>query len=269
MDAEHPAARFAGSVATLRSRATLASIALGAVALARGWEVIAYGYSVMLLGEVPPEGADPELMARLENADALVNSGQILIPLTFVVCAVLFLRWMHRLALLARQLDASRRWLPAQAVWAWIIPFVSLARPYQIISDIHSALEPDKVEAPATRRDPDASNDYRSVAFIEPSPALKMPAALVGLWWGMFLVMSFGSRIVTMVTTKVASTPEAVTSAYHGYMFVSGVAVVAAVLAITVVRGVTARAAERYRRIRESTPEALIAQGVELEAQSQ
>lgn len=265
MDEEHPATRLEPSVATLRRRANFAIGALAITMLVRGWDFVALAWSVGLVEAVPDtgEGAGPELMASLETADKLVDAGNVAIPITFVVTAILFLRWAHRLVALTRDLGAVLMWRPAQAVWAFFVPFVSFVRPYQIFSSVHAALDPEKVAAPAPRVDPSAQVDYRSVAFVEPSRARSLPAALIGVWWGAFLVMSLGARLLGMDKTP-AESVAAVVSAYHRAMFVSFVAVVAAALATSVVRGLTARVEERFRRVRWSSPEALAAQRIRL-----
>ena len=48
MNEEHPASHIQPSVMELRSRATLAAIALGAVMIARGWDVLVRQWSIGL-----------------------------------------------------------------------------------------------------------------------------------------------------------------------------------------------------------------------------
>ncbi|MBX3210890.1 MAG: DUF4328 domain-containing protein [Labilithrix sp.] len=266
MDAEHPALRLEPSVATLRLRANLTIGALALTMLVRGWDFATRMWSLGLIEQVPDtgEGAGPELMASLETADKLVEVGTVAIPLSFVLTAIAFLLWTHRLVALTRDLGAILIWRPAQAVWGFIIPFVSFVRPYQVLSAVHAALEPEKVTPPMPRVDPSAQVDYRSVAFVEPSRARHLPAALIGVWWGAFLLMSLGARLLG-VGAKGAETVDAVVSMYHQAMFVSFVAVAAAALATTVVRGLTARLEERFRRIRWSSPEELAAQRISLD----
>ena len=267
MDGEHPAAHLLPSVVVLRRRATLAIIALGAVMLARGASLLALEWSVVLLRSIPTcgSGAPPALMDRIRAADAIVNATNTAIAITFVVTAIVFLRWMHRLVLLTRALDAALAWSPSEAVWSFIIPLVGLVRPYQILSAVHTALAPENVAPVDVRVEPSAQGDYRSVVFVAPSAAIAIPAAPVAMWWGAFILLSVGTRVVTMVTTGAKSTTvDGAVTSYHGTMLADAVAVIAAALAIMVVRGLTARAVERFRRIRESTPEALAAQGIRL-----
>lgn len=260
---EDTAARLDSSLKTLRQRSTLAVIALAAVMVARGVEVLALNWSLDLLALVPQDGhgAPPELMDRLRAADAVVNATSIAIALSFVAAAFTFSWWTHRLVLSSQQLDAKVGITPGGAIWAFVIPILGLIKPYKVFNDLHRALEPDNVALPAPRVDHDAQGDYRSTKFVEMAPAGRLPQALLGLWWGAFVVMCLASRLLT-ATTRDAKTISAITDMYHGNMFVSAVAVVAAGLAITVVRGFTARAGERYRRIRGSTTEELAAQGI-------
>jgi hypothetical protein len=260
----HPAARLVLSVVALHRRATLTVVAFGAVMLARATDLVLREWSISLIRSIPDtgEGAGPELMSRLQAADGLVNAGNIAITITFITTAVVFLRWMHRLVVLTRALGGKLAWTPAQAVWAFFIPIISLIRPYQVLTAAHTALDPEHVAPPAPRVDPSAQRDYRSVAFVHPPPAPNLPKALIGFWWGAFVVMSVSGKLLTAFSTP--SAPDAVISAYRSDMFVSFAAVVAAALAVTVVRGLTARVAERFRRIRESSPESLVEQRIVL-----
>ncbi|MBX3226253.1 MAG: DUF4328 domain-containing protein [Labilithrix sp.] len=264
MNEEHPAAHLQESVAALRRRATFAVVGLAAAMLARGIDLVLREWSIVLLEPVRASGeaASPELLAQLTTADATIDAIVVAVTVTFVVTGFFFIRWMHRLVALTRALGATIPWTPSQAGWAFIIPFISLVRPYQVLSSTRAALEPENVAPPAPRVDPSAQGDYRSTAFIVPAPAQRLPAALIGLWWGAFLVLSLGGRLLP----KDMSTVDKVVSAYQMSMFVDAAALVAGALAITVVRGLTARLEERFRRIRASTPEALAAQGIELGA---
>jgi hypothetical protein len=269
MREDHPAAHLQPFVVELRRRALLVVVAFGAVVLARVWDVATREWSLRLLRSLHgvaggEDGTGDELArfaTRLTPADQLVNAGGIAITVTFAATAVVFLRWVHRLVLVARALGADLAWDPSQAVWGFFVPFLSLIRPYQVLFSTHTALAPAKVAEPPPRVDRDAQTDYRSVAFLEHAPGRKLPRAWIGFWWIAFLLMSIGGQLATL---DKATTPDEVTSAYQTSMVVSLIAIAAAAFGITVVRGLTARAEERFRRIRQSTPEALAEQGIDL-----
>lgn len=239
-----------------------ACVALGVVAVVRAVDFALRQWSIGLVRSIPDEGAGPELMAQLETADRFIDTNNVAILVTFVVTAILYLRWLHGIVTLTLALGGALSWRPAQAVWSFFIPFANFVRPYQAVLAVREALDPKKVAPPGPRVDPSAQVDYRSTPFVEPTPAPKLPPAPVGAWWGGFLVMSIGARLSNIGPSM--TNPQSVITAYHGAMVVSFAAVVAATLAIVVVRGLTARAEERFRCIRESSPEALAAQNIVL-----
>jgi hypothetical protein len=262
--AEHPAAPYDRPVAELRTRATLALVALAATALARAWDFGARQWSISLLQSfaLTEQGSQPASQAQLELADQLVNLGAFAINALLLGTAIVFLRWVHRLVMLTRALGApDLRWTPSQAVWGFIIPFISLVRPYQVLRDVQQRLEPEEIAPPAPRLDRDLQADYRSSALVVPPRAKTLTSSMLGLWWGSFIAMSVVSRLANAFG-KGASSTDAVVSAYHSDMLASALAVVAAALAMQVVRSLTSRLEERFRRIRHTTPESLAEQRV-------
>ncbi|HVH41010.1 MAG TPA: DUF4328 domain-containing protein, partial [Labilithrix sp.] len=201
MSAEHPAERYERSVVELGTRAKLACLALGASALGELYDLAAREWSIHLLREY--SSADPAtqvaLYPGLESADRLVNFGAVAGAVLLLVTGPLFLRWVHRLASLTRALGEAGHlsWSPAQAVWAFIIPFISLFRPYQVLSELQQKLDPDDILPPAPRVDRDAQSDYRSVALVTPPAPKPVPRALLGLWWGCFIASNLISRLST------------------------------------------------------------------------
>jgi len=269
MDADHPAQRYDGPVAELRKRARLAVGALAVTLLARGWDVGARQWSIALLQPLLTTGdaAHRATHSQLEFADRLVNFGGSVIGPAFLVTAILFLRWVHGLVKLTRQLGVDRLpWTPSQAVWGFIIPVISLIRPFQVLRDVQQGLDPNEITPPPPRIDRDVQTDYRSVALAIPPSASRLPSSFLGIWWASFMFGSVVSRI-TNAFSKIDESSnriESVVTSYHASMFSSAILVVAAGFAILVVRSLTARLEERFRRIRHSTRESLAAQRIVL-----
>lgn len=258
------------SVAELTKRATSATIALSLMLGAKIYDIAVRQWSIAQLRSFVDSDAgdrfDPAF-GRLELADRLVNAGVFAQAGIGLVTAILFLRWVHRLVSLTASLGGGPlRWSPAQSVWAFIIPFVSLFRPYQVLTLIQTQLGPDDIEPPAPQVnvDSDAPTDYRTVAFSTPPAAKPLPRSLLGFWWGSFMSGAIVSRIANSVIGRAPTDIDTVVDAYHFEMFADAIWIVAAVLAISVVRSLTARLEERFRRIRYSTPEALARQGIVL-----
>jgi hypothetical protein len=269
MDADHPALLYDRPVAELRTRARLAVGVLAVTLLARGWDVGARQWSIGLLQTLLTSG-DPVQRAtqsQLELADRLVNLGAGVIGPAFLVTAILFLRWVHALVKLTRQLGVDGlAWTPSQAVWGFIIPVVSFIRPYKVLRDVQQGLDPDEIAPPPPRVDRDVQAGYRGVTFeVPPSPS-RLPSSFLGAWWGSFMFGSVVARIASASSNvdKSGNRIESLVTSYHVAMFSSAVLVVAAAFAILVVRSLTARLEERFRRIRHSTPESLSAQGIAL-----
>jgi hypothetical protein len=148
---------------------------------------------------------------------------------------------------------------PGDAVGAFLIPVVSIYRPYRVVRDLHDSLAPELVDNPP----PEVRADgYRTVQIKAPPTAKKIPYAYIGAWWGTFwatgiimrLAADGGTRrnLDTIVTEDTWSIVAAV------------IALASTVLGVTIVRSITARLVERFRRIRHSTIESLEEQRIEL-----
>lgn len=263
MTSDHPAAHFERSIIELRRRATLAIVALGVTMAVRTWDVGARAWTI---GLVRTMDSDPGTItqAQLETADSLVDFGLFATVLMMVVTAIFFLRWIHRLVKLTRSLGAEDlRWKPSEAVWAFLIPFISLFRPYQVLRDVQQRLEPEEIEPPSVQLDRNVETDYRSVAFVVPPAPKPLPNSLLGLWWGSYVAVNVMGRVANSFG-KHSSSIDSIMTSYELAIFTSALAVVVAVLAVGVIRSLTARLGERFRRIRHSTPESLTAQRIVL-----
>ncbi len=226
MHDEHPAAPYDRPVAQLGTRARLAVAALAATALVHVWDLGARQWSIGVLEEFA-KAEQPAPLGPLELADMLVNLGYFASYGLLVITAILFLRWIHGLVKLTRALGAQDlKWRPSQAVWGFIIPFISLVRPYQVLRDVQQRLDPEEIEPPAPRLDRDVETDYRSVAFVVPPPAKRLSASFLGLWWASFI----GMNLIGHVTQRFAGAEEvdAVITMYHVAMLQSIVAIAAA-----------------------------------------
>ncbi len=113
-----------------------ACVALGVVAVVRAVDFALRQWSIGLVRSIPDEGAGPELMAQLETADRFIDTNNVAILVTFVVTAVLYLRWLHGIVTLTLALGGALSWRPAQAVWTFFIPFANFAMIYTVMRQI-------------------------------------------------------------------------------------------------------------------------------------
>lgn len=198
--------------------------------------------------------------AALATSDQLVGFGAMAQLAVFALTATLFLRWLHKTVELTRALGGDTlRFTPKDAVWGFIIPFVSFQRPYQVVRDVHDHLAPDAVpDAQAIART-DESMGYRQVALDAPPAPVKIPHAAIGAWWATFWI---GNVIANIAARQSATTIDSLLAANVMNSAADAVEIVSALLAVVMVRGLDARLQERYRRVRHNTPETLQAAGV-------
>lgn len=216
----------------LDGRARWAVIALIAVivtdALAIGSDLL----EIRLMNRViDGEGVD---VATLESNDDRQSVAAVLLLVAYVAAVVFFIRWFNaayrNLPLLGQ---TELRFKPGWAIGAWFVPFLNLWRPKQIANDIWRGSKPG---APTLHRDA-----WQSA----PVPAL------LGVWWAAWIVATYVGNIAarawfgndTAEDVRAAATIDAVSLV---------VDIVAAVLAILVVRALTARQAAHAQQLATS-----------------
>jgi hypothetical protein len=172
--------------------------------------------------------------------------------LAFVVGAVFFILWFHRAYSNLPALGVARRRFDSNAaIWPWFVPILNLWRPKQVANDIWRGSDPQV-----------ASRELRLAQ--DPVPPL------LGFWWAGYIVSSMlGSR----AGLSWWSTPTAEDAGFSALLgdsggaedirhaaildlVASGVDIVAAVLAILVVRRLTARQLEREHVVKRLPPAA-------------
>ncbi|MDB4928217.1 MAG: hypothetical protein JWM10_701 [Myxococcaceae bacterium] len=230
------------AVDRVASRARVAQGALALTLLNGLLDFCARAWSLVQME--PGQAGGGETQATFQFADLIVHISTVGAFVLIVATPIVFLQWVHGLVASTRALDDRHfRWTPSDAVWAFIIPFVSLVRPYHVMRDAYAALEPDALPPPAPQVT--AGNGYRGVTVVE-APLPRIPTAFIGLWWGAFLL----SRLTRASGSPPAgASVERIVAAYQWKMFSDVVSMIAAALAIVLVRSVTARLLERRRRI--------------------
>jgi hypothetical protein len=146
--------------------------------------------------------------------------------LLFVVTAIVFLCWFHRVhanlqPLKSPDLSYTSGW----AVGFWFVPLLNLCRPVQIAQVIWQNSDPETVE-----RDGVAGRAGKS--------------ALIGVWWAMWIISNITSNIAVRSTWAVQS-PEGLGIATQISMVADALSVVAGLLALAVVSAIDARQTAR------------------------
>jgi len=259
---EHPAEAFEAGVKTAQHRATLAMLALGATVLVRLYNIPVRLWQSSLVSDLH-SGATPDL-AAIGRSDSLAQTGALAELGVLLFTGVLFLRWLHTTVTLTRALGGDTlRFTPRDAVLGFIIPFLNIQRPYQVVRDVPDHLAPDAVPEPPVTVTADASMGYREVAMVAPPPPIKLPHASIGAWWGFFWI---GNILSNVAARQHGNTVESLLLGNTVNNLADAVDVVGASLGVVMVRGLTARLVERYRRVRHNSPEALRDAGVEVGA---
>jgi hypothetical protein len=158
-------------------------------------------------GEAAPTDAPRPALAKVKLA-VLLGTG------------IVWLVWVRRAYRNLALVGSKRtRFTPRQAVGYWFIPLVNLVRAYQVMKDLWLRSE--------SMNDRDAYDD------------LPAPALLSG-WWGMSLAWGALEEVVA-ASARGARTPFDLTNVTDVALVGSAVGIVAAVLAIRVVRGIDQR----------------------------
>lgn len=134
---------------------------------------ISFARSAVMLAGLPGETAmvEDDLYMSADALGLLLMAAGIPYFIVYVVGAFLVLRWYLRSLRNAGRLHAGFPTSPGWAVWGFIIPIVSLVKPYGMTSELwRSSSNPDK---------------WRG---------LKDPV-LLRWWWGLVLVGGFGASI--------------------------------------------------------------------------
>ena len=180
--------------------------------------------------------------SKLDHDDYRQIGVGLAVVAVYIASIVFFVRWFHRaysnLTALGAELRFSTRW----AIWGWFVPILWLWRPKQIANDIWRGSDP----------------SARSVHITKTEVA-----GLISVWWAAWIIDGF---VFTRSTVAYADAPSATDA---GFLAVIGdttgaedirnsaildavgscIDIAAAVLAILVVRRLTARQQERQRML--------------------
>jgi hypothetical protein len=202
----------------LRKPAAWAVAALAATAILDLVAAVADWDRYRLLGRIAAGKA--VTLAEADASDRLNGVIGIVQLALFVLTAILFIRWFRRAYRNVEPLGGDPRFSEGWAVGAWFVPILNLWRPKQIANDI-----------------------WRESG---PEPTERVPALLT-FWWGLFLLGSWIDQLAARLGFGGDSAGE-LQDATGAYLAGDSLDLVAAALAILVVRRLTARQQELARR---------------------
>ncbi|MFF3953080.1 DUF4328 domain-containing protein [Streptomyces sp. NPDC001890] len=161
--------------------------------------------------------------AEATLADNLYGAAGGLQSLAILATAVVFIIWFRRVRLNAEVFDPSMQSMrPGWAIGAWFVPFANLVLPRRIAGGIWTA---------SAQTNSDGS--WRTV-----------PATVMNLWWGCWVVSLVGSQYATR-RYRAAEQPQEILDAADLVTATDAFDIVAAVLAILFVRKLTRMQGER------------------------
>ena len=166
-------------------------------------------------------------LSEVQDADDRVQLTGVLAVASYIVTGIVFVIWFQRCYKNSQALGASHlRFSSGWAAGAWFVPFLNLVRPKQIADDIWKSTDP---AAPAQQGSSWMANSV---------------PALINAWWGFFIGGAVVGRIVATLSRNSDSLSELRTldRAAAGAQIIT---VVAAILAVLVVRAMTTRGEER------------------------
>jgi len=192
------------------------SLLFACLLLEAGTLASAYSYRAALR----VAAAEPLLAGDMVANDARRPAIATLRPAALLITGIVWLVWLRRAYRNLALVGSKRsRFTARQAVGYWFIPFVNLARGYQVMRDLWLRSE--------SMNDRDAYDDLPAPAFLS-------------TWWGMSWTWGVLEPVVA-ATARGARTPLELINATDVGMLVNAAGVVAAVLAIKLVREIDRR----------------------------
>lgn len=215
-----------------RSAKTLSLFAITGLALISACESLAF---ILGLGQIINPALTADFLAE-EDATAslwLFLQGLILLlqfPV-YVFTIVFFLIWLNRAyknlaPLRAQNVEFSSGW----AIGWWFVPFANLVKPFHVMREVWRESDPDF--------DADAG-------FL--SNTVGSAPTYMSFWWAFWVI----SNIFSNITGRVYDPEDMSSVEITGYLFaITGiVSIIAAGLAITMIRDITRRQESRFKNL--------------------
>lgn len=147
----------------------------------------------------------------------------------YVVTVILFLVWLYRVYQNLMPLRAPNpEFTPGWAVGWWFIPFANLVKPFQVVREAWRESDPDF----------DPGLNFLSNSMSAPT--------LFGFWWAFWLLSNISTNISSHLIDDNGQALEGFTAAS---LIASIFTMIAAILAILVVKSISQRQDERFQNL--------------------
>lgn len=184
---------------------------------------------------------DPQSALEISYTFSLIAVGlaAIMHAIIYIATTVAFLLWIHRAYRNLKPLGVSNPdSTPGWAVGSWFVPFLNLVRPYMITKEIWQESDPEvSVETSVT------GERYISRPLLL-SVGLSVPS-FFGWWWGFWIA----SNVTSNISFRLSRDPQGrdgLTTALSVEILSAILSLIAALLAIKVVRSISQRQDARY-----------------------
>lgn len=208
------------------SPALMAKIVIGALVLVLLADVLSLVATVNELSLLTAiRDGEPWTYAELDASDESVAGSALLFLGTVFLAAIAFLTWLYRIR--KNEIHMGNQGAQFSTCWSvacWFIPIVNLFRPYNVMTEAWRA------------SDPSATPTTWKEAPISP---------LLGWWWALWLLSILLDRIVRALIRE--ETLDSYIQADYAALGSSLSSALAALLAIAIVRGLSARQDNLYR----------------------
>ncbi|MEW5725960.1 MAG: DUF4328 domain-containing protein [Thermodesulfobacteriota bacterium] len=210
-----------------RTPARLAVLLLGACALADVVALLVGWSEISLLRHVQAGGIINDAVAEtVQFRRALIERIEAVL---YAATVLFYLAWLYRVR---RNLPAlgveDLRFSPGWTLGWWFVPIMNLFRPFQVVSEIWRASDPDRT----------GSLDWKEAPR----------SALLGLWWFFWLAAYLLGNVSLRLSTKATySVADQLQRDWTGF-FSDLAEIPAAILALAVVLEITRRQEEKHRR---------------------
>jgi hypothetical protein len=213
---------------SLRGLASALTVLFTVDALAGVFGIVALANRLGVIRDLQNGNFGLDIGKRAQDADDLANAAGAILAVLGVVTAVVFIIWMWRVAKNNEALGRlNPRFGPGWAIGGWFIPFANLVIPVLMMQDLWRGSDPSV---------PRGDMNWRSARG----------SGLIGWWWGFWIVSVVRVFAGTEGSDSKHSLSDVKRSNQIGLVALVG-HVVAAVLAIRLVRRLTARQEECLR----------------------